>query len=434
MPIAAALAAAVAVSAVGRVAAADGPRGEHLAFGTTPGTLTVAWHTTTAAGTPVVRWAPVGRAVAAVTAEGVSASYLIAPNASAYVHRVVIGPIPPGRYTYRAGHAGGAEGTPFPFEVPRPGATARLIFFGDSGNSHQWADGTVPAVASEVAAGAVSAVVHTGDMAYYSKDDGGQMGGIHAEQLSNATGHSVPLMTVVGNGDVFCYRPPGIPAWAACTEDYQRRYIMPRWDQSHSLWSSFSVGLVHVILLDSEAKTWCQATQNHSVQRAFMEADLAGVDRHAHPWLLAVVHRPLYTSCLNGGEQQAMRDGFADLFERYRVDVVLNGHVHSYERTWPVRGDYNESTNATVDRSGTLAVYRDPQYPVHVVAGTAGNGESIDDCSEQADAHRWSFSAVRSNDIGYGRLAAPNATHLELEFFSVTQHATIDRFAIERAR
>ena len=30
---------------------------------------------------------------------------------------------------------------------------------------------------------------------------------VHAEELSNATGHAVPLMTIPGNGDVFCYRP-----------------------------------------------------------------------------------------------------------------------------------------------------------------------------------------------------------------------------------
>ena len=27
-------------------------------------------------------------------------------------------------------------------------------------------------------------------------------------------------------------RPPGIPEWAACTEDYQRRYIMPGWNRT----------------------------------------------------------------------------------------------------------------------------------------------------------------------------------------------------------
>eukprot|EP00037_Helgoeca_nana_P022394 m.228750 g.228750 ORF g.228750 m.228750 type:complete len:316 (+) comp25985_c0_seq1:419-1366(+) len=312
-------------------------------------------------------------------------------------------------------------------------SAVKMLFFGDSGNSAQWSDHTVPTVAAEVADGGVAAILHTGDMAYYAKDDGGRMGGLHAEQLSNATGHAVPLMTVPGNGDVFCYRPPGIPVWSACTEDYQRRYIMPGWNRTHSLWSSFSVGLVHVILLDSEARTWCSASQNHTEQREFMEADLSAVDRGTHPWVVAVVHRPLYTSCLNGEEQQMMRDGFADLFERYNVDVVLNGHVHSYERTLAVTGDYNDTTNATVDYAGPdRSVYIRPKYPVHVVAGTAGNGESIDDCSKQADANNWTFSVFRSNDVGYGRLVVPNRTHLQIEFFSVTQDSVLDMFWIQK--
>ena len=77
----------------------------------------------------------------------------------------------------------------------------------------------MPAVAAEVGRGGVAAIIHTGDMAYYAKADGGRRGGTHAEELSNATGHSTALMTVVGNGDVFCYRAPGIPEWASCTED-----------------------------------------------------------------------------------------------------------------------------------------------------------------------------------------------------------------------
>ena len=25
------------------------------------------------------------------------------------------------------------------------------------------------------------------------------------------------------------------------------------------------------------------------------------------------------------------------LYEKYGVDIVWNGHIHSYERTWPIR-------------------------------------------------------------------------------------------------
>jgi hypothetical protein len=98
-----------------------------------------------------------------------------------------------------------------------------------------------------------------------------------------------------------------------------------------------------------------------------------------------------------------------------------------------VTGDYNDTTNATVDYAGPdRSVYIRPKYPVHVVAGTAGNGESIDDCSKQADANNWTFSVFRSNDVGYGRLVVPNRTHLQIEFFSVTQDSVLDMFWIQK--
>ena len=100
----------------------------------------------------------------------------------------------------------------------------------------------------------------------------------------------------------------------------------------------------------------------------------------------------------------------------------------------PVTGDYSNTSNATVqsDAGITLDRYVNPKSPVHVVAGTAGNGESIDDCSKDAARYNFTFSAVRSNDIGYGRLRARNASHLEVGFYSVSQSKQLDHFWIER--
>ena len=36
------------------------------------------------------------------------------------------------------------------------------------------------------------------------------------------------------------------------------------------------------------------------------------------------------------------------LYERYEVDVVWNGHIHSYERTWPVREGRAVETGAPI--------------------------------------------------------------------------------------
>jgi acid phosphatase type 7 len=49
-----------------------------------------------------------------------------------------------------------------------------------------------------------------------------------------------------------------------------------------------------------------------------------------------------------------------ELFDRYGVDVVWNGHIHSYERTWPMR----EGRVVQHDGNGT----------VYMITGGGGGG------------------------------------------------------------
>jgi phosphodiesterase/alkaline phosphatase D-like protein len=44
---------------------------------------------------------------------------------------------------------------------------------------------------------------------------------------------------------------------------------------------------------------------------------------------------------------------FVKLYEKYNVDVVFNGHIHVYERTWPIRdGKVDQKTGVTYVTSG----------------------------------------------------------------------------------
>ena len=102
---------------------------------------------------------------------------------------------------------------------------------------------------------------------------------------------------------------------------------------------------------------------------------------------------------------------------------LLSGHVHSYERTFPVSGNYSLNSNASV-----VSSYVNAPHPVHVITGAAGNGESVDPFT--GESYAWSFSAFRSLDHGYSRLTVQNATHLEVDFFSVDQARDIDAFTL----
>ena len=166
-------------------------------------------------------------------------------------------------------------------------------------------------------------------------------------------------------------------------------------------------------------------------QYAWLEADLAAVDRTRTPFIVSYGHRHLYCSNTDdlpdcSTDAQRLRDGFilADvvypgldtLLARYNVSIVFVAHEHSYERTWPV---YNQTVDASQKNPGT---YTNPHYPVHIVSGAAGCPEDLDYFDE---LHHGPWSLVRSSSYGYGHLRIVNATHLHwLQYLSEGTNGT----------
>jgi purple acid phosphatase-like protein/calcineurin-like phosphoesterase family protein len=56
-------------------------------------------------------------------------------------------------------------------------------------------------------------------------------------------------------------------------------------------------------------------------------------------WIVVQMHQDALSSSKNGnGSDKGIRETWLPLFDRYGVDLVLCGHDHDYERSWPVRG------------------------------------------------------------------------------------------------
>ena len=101
-------------------------------------------------------------------------------------------------------------------------------------------------------------------------------------------------------------------------------------DSSSNLYYSFDAagGAVHVLMLGSYAHF-----NKGSEQRAWLKRDLAGVDRHRTPWLVAVLHAPWYnTNKDHKHDGEDMRKSMESLLYNAHVDIVFSGHVHAYER------------------------------------------------------------------------------------------------------
>lgn len=66
----------------------------------------------------------------------------------------------------------------------------------------------------------------------------------------------------------------------------------------------------------------------------FRQADLAKVDRGRTPWLIAVLHAPWYNSnSKHQGDGDEMMKSMEFILREAKVDLLIAGHVHAYERT-----------------------------------------------------------------------------------------------------
>ncbi len=107
-------------------------------------------------------------------------------------------------------------------------------------------------------------------------------------------------------------------------------------------WYTFHYGNAQFFMLDSNKD--CSAG---SEQYQWLEAELA---KSKATWKFAAHHHPCFSSDENDyGDQWKGKSRHEEytwgdsnarqlvaLYETYGVDVVFNGHIHSYERTWPI--------------------------------------------------------------------------------------------------
>ena len=172
---------------------------------------------------------------------------------------------------------------------------------------------------------------------------------------------------------------------------YSQRYPTPHESSGspHFCYWGREVGPVHVIALCSYA-----GFSSTSLQYIWLSNYLATkINRIATPWLVVMMHAPWYnTNYAHWMEGELMRQSMEPLLNQYGVDIVLSGHVHSYERTYPVNDN-------KVDACGT----------VYVNLGDGGNYENAYANWRATVPNSW--SAFREASFGVGELVFHNSTH-----------------------
>jgi len=107
-------------------------------------------------------------------------------------------------------------------------------------------------------------------------------------------------------------------------------------------------------------------------QTRWLEATLAAAQHdESIDWIIVQMHQDALSSSKNGnGSDRGLREAWLPLFDRYGVDLVLCGHDHDYERSWPVRG-----CNHDVGRDAATGAPVDTWQPQPVLTSEPAGGQ-----------------------------------------------------------
>ena len=134
-------------------------------------------------------------------------------------------------------------------------------------------------------------------------------------------------------------------------------------------WFSFDVENVHFLVMDSES-----SFSTSSDQYAFIQSDLAAMANNPLiQWCIACDHRPWFgASSKHPYNEGSIVQRFHPLFDQYKVDLILVGHNHNMQFTYPVTYNSGSPTSPTV-ADNTAGPYTRGVGRIHILSGAGGH-------------------------------------------------------------
>ena len=247
-------------------------------------------------------------------------------GAPRYRHTVELGGLEPNTeyfYGFLADDLGLAANEPLSFRTACPGSLSFLAF-GDSGSG---------GAEQQILAGwmrkeSPSLVLHLGDLAYPRgsfQDYQDYYFGPCRDLMKR-----VPFFPCPGNHDYMTRDASpylalhNLPQVASVPESDRGRYY------------SFDWGNVHFVSVDSNAPL-VRATRGQGPMLDWLENDLRTTRQY---WKIVYFHHPPFAGGPNENDasSELARNYLVPIVERHGVQLVLNGHEHSYQRTYPLTG------------------------------------------------------------------------------------------------
>ncbi|KAI3443894.1 hypothetical protein Pfo_000559 [Paulownia fortunei] len=374
----------------------NAPQQVHITQGDYDGkAVIISWVTADELGSNKVRYG-LSEGKYEFTAEGTVQNYTFYNYKSGYIHQCLVDGLQyDTKYYYEIGDGDSSRRfwfrTPLPID---PDAPYKFGIIGDLGQTYN----SLSTIEHCMQTGAET-ILFVGDLSYadrYEYHDVGVRWDSWGRFVERSAAYQ-PWIWSAGNHEIeyFPYMGEVIPF-----RNYLHRYPTPYLasESSSPLWYAVRRASAHIIVLSSYSPF-----VKYTPQWRWLEQELKRVDREKTPWLIVLMHAPMYNS--NDAhflEGESMRIVFERWFCRYKVDVVFAGHVHAYERSYRISNiRYNVS-------SGASYPVPDKSAPIYITVGDGGNQEGL---ALRFKDPQPDYSAFREASYGHSTLEIKNKTH-----------------------
>jgi 3',5'-cyclic AMP phosphodiesterase CpdA len=129
-------------------------------------------------------------------------------------------------------------------------------------------------------------------------------------------------------------------------------------------------------LLNDEVIVEDVPLQNEQYQFAVNDLEKAN-NNSSIDWIFVMFHKPIYSSLTSHFQEYIMREKYQPIFDKYEVDIVLQGHNHFYDRTLPLKFNPNNTSQPIVDESNNINKFVNPEGSIYSVIGLGGRSSHI---------------------------------------------------------
>ncbi len=186
---------------------------------------------------------------------------------------------------------------------------------------------------------------------------------------------------------------------------------------------SFNYQNTHFLVMDTDRNVYSSGSPQYN----FVVSDLQSASQNPSiDWIIVYLHKFMYTSPSEESAFTSLRSTYHPIFQQYGVDLVLQGHQHNYQRTFPIKYNSNNPSDPT-KTSTNLNDYSDTEGQIFAIVGTGG--QNFDPFSGKANF------VVNQQNSKFGMLDVKitnDGSRLEGKYYT-NDGALFDQFSITKA-